>query len=809
MSTLTHRKHHRSVTGKVIIALLLVAITFFLLWRINKVGFEKVLHTTGSLSRPNPKLKLVNNIFRDVVYLDHMQRTQALQNSNGSYQPVLKASARLNAMLDTLRVLSNTPDQIQRVDSIKVILKKRDQLFLNYLKLRTDLLQNDTLTRQFRTLSETFARSRTDSLLSTAQRITTIMVEPGDTVQIEGEKTTFWDRLWGRKKPAEAIKLQKLITEELNIQIDTIALAKNDSALQKLGSLIEEAEEKRRGRRENVIRKQRQLTMTNNMLVSQLFAILEEIEREEIQNAELNLAEASDVVRTGFTRMITLLIVFIIGAALLTILFFIDISQSKKYRTQLIEAKEEAEHLSQVKQRFLANMSHELRTPLQAIIGVAEQMKTNEAADGHQIDIIYHSSQHLLQTVNEVLDYSKIVSGSFRLEYHPFDMLQLLAEVCSIMEVRAQEKNLAFLYAPTIARATWYLGDAFRLKQILFNLLGNAIKFTDEGKITFRVSSQSVSKGAQFTFEIEDTGRGIAPEDLDNIFTQFEQGSSRQSVQEGTGLGLSIVKELVSLHGGKVSVRSTPGKGSVFSVVLEYPLAAGQHVVSETDENIPMPAFEGEVWMVDDDPYVLQFCKSSFQKHRIAYRLFSNPEELLREANNINPAVILMDIRMPQMTGFELLRRLKQKGVSARCIALTAQVLPEERNELLSKGFDDLLLKPFGEQELLKKILQRQAAMTAYESENKFDNQSLKKVFLDATQDDLVALRRSLAVNDAHQVAEYLHRLAGRTAQFDLKHLSREFRRYELALRNDTESSFVEKDIEALVHTTEEIIKNY
>src|SRR5690606_1826281 len=216
--------------------------------------------------------------------------------------------------------------------------------------------------------------------------------------------------------------------------------------------------------------------------------------------------------------------------------------------------------------------------------------------------------------VNEVLDYSKIVSGSFRLEYHPFDMLQLLAEVCSIMEVRAQEKNLAFLYAPTIARATWYLGDAFRLKQILFNLLGNAIKFTDEGKITFRVSSQSVSKGAQFTFEIEDTGRGIAPEDLDNIFTQFEQGSSRQSVQEGTGLGLSIVKELVSLHGGKVSVRSTPGKGSVFSVVLEYPLAAGQHVVSETDENIPMPAFEGEVWMVDDDPYVLQFCKSSFQK---------------------------------------------------------------------------------------------------------------------------------------------------------------------------------------------------
>src|SRR5690606_17232396 len=136
---------------------------------------------------------------------------------------------------------------------------------------------------------------------------------------------------------------------------------------------------------------------------------------------------------------------------------------------------------------------------------------------------------------------------------------------------------------------------------------------------------------------------------------------SRQSVQEGTGLGLSIVKELVSLHGGKVSVRSTPGKGSVFSVVLEYPLAAGQHVVSETDENIPMPAFEGEVWMVDDDPYVLQFCKSSFQKHRIAYRLFSNPEELLREANNINPAVILMDIRMPQMTGFELLRRLKQK----------------------------------------------------------------------------------------------------------------------------------------------------
>lgn len=820
MTFFSSGKYTGSITGKIILSFVLVATTMFLLWRITKVGFGEMLGTVDSLAHPNPSLKQVNKIFRQIVHLDHLQRTQTLETKATPFKPFLNESFKLGLMLDTLKAMSaGDRMQLSRIDSMKNILKERDRLFINYLKLRTELIRNDTLAAKLKSLSESFAEAiNNDSLVTTEKKITTVVVEPADSVHIPPEeRQSFWDRLWGRKRNPVTVKMQRLITEELNIKIDTLVLGKEDSAVHKLETIIKEAEKNRLNQRNIVLNKRKELAVANNKLVSQLFGILQDIENDELSRTENNLIAATNVVNTGITKMNTLLIIFIIGAGILVLFIFIDISQSNRYRLELIAAKEEAEHLSQVKQRFLANMSHELRTPLQAIIGISEQMKLSKAGKQEETDVLYHSSRHLLHIVNEILDYSKIVSGHFRLNYQPFDMNEVLAEVCAIMEVQAEQKGLNFIYKPQFVSDKEYTGDAFRLKQILFNLTGNAIKFTREGSVTLRVTQKDFPNRSAFTFRIKDTGIGISEEDLERMFAQFEQGDSLQDTpQEGTGLGLTIVRELVQLQQGEIHAGSTPGKGTEFTVNLSFTKAKEPVNKSRKETENISGQYTGNVWIIDDDAFILQWCSTILQKNGIEHKLFSLPSEMLEEPVDKTVDVVLMDIRMPEMDGLTLCKKMKQK-LPAYYIALTAQVLPEEREEIIRKGFDGLLLKPFLEKELLQQIFQHAPTGPGVNIEldpiRKMTGnddalaRSLLESFVSESQKDLVSLRNTIVSGDHKLAAEYLHRLAGRSGQFGFKGLSQDLRKLEFLIRK--EGTFPEpgNELNQAIAETEKILQ--
>jgi len=590
--------------------------------------------------------------------------------------------------------------------------------------------------------------------------------------------------------------------------------------VQKLGMIIEDVEKKRLIRRDVLVKRQGQMIATSGLLISQLFNILQDIETEELARAEQNTVEATEVVNTGITRMNTLLILFILGAAILALLIFTDISRSNKYRRQLLAAKEEAEYTGQVKQRFLANMSHELRTPLQAIAGIAEQMKLNAQAKPKEIDIVYHSSQHLLQIVNEVLDYSKIVSGSFQIDQHPFDIHAVMAEVCAIMEVRAEQKGLSFRYNPGFSGSGAFVGDSFRLKQILFNLIGNAIKFTNEGSITFTVVQEDFKAQSLFRFIVKDTGIGMSDEEMQRMFTQFEQGATIPDYQHnGTGLGLSIVRELVDIQQGTIQSESSPGKGTVFTVELSYQRARQAPAQISERSSLTHQTFKGVVWIVDDDAYILELCRSILNKQGIKHRCFSTPGAVLRALPDAQVSLVFLDIRMPEMSGFDLHRRMKEK-LPARYIALTAQALPEERSEILEKGFDGLLMKPFLEHDLLQQIYATEAVQSTEETSLRFDKlqsmagddqkvmQNLLQSFADTTEADLVQLQSSIERKAAAEAADLLHRLAGRSGQFGYKELMLHFRKAELLLRKVPDlDDPLSQELEALIIETRALLR--
>lgn len=801
------KKHSGSIVKKVIFAFLLAVAAVLISWALTKGTFLRMLHTVDEMGKPSPKLQFVNQVFREVVKLDQLQRAQALARDEQPYNIFLEESQNLQMMLDTLQMMSqDNPSQVVRIDSMKRMLRERDRLLLDYIRLRINFINNDTLSKQIRKLSEILATEghHQDNSVVTTEMKTTTIIEPVDSV-IPGaatkNKVSFWERLVGKRKEPEVVKIQRLVQEDLKIQVDTLAVIKEDSLIHEISSGIATIQSDMQQTRLGLRNQQMQLSRSGQALISEVLVMLQVIESEEMALVVQRNAHATSIVNKGIDQLKLIMYLFIAGAGVLLFLIFADIARSNRYRTELIAAKEEAEQLGKVKERFLANMSHELRTPLQSIVGTAEQMQLRGTATSEEVDVIYRSSRHLLQSVNEVLDYSRITSGRLVLEHRPFDMQQLLKEVAASIKVLADQKGLkfSFEYNKPLPQ-TVYVGDAFRLKQILYNLLSNSVKFTDAGEVSFRLEHADFSRRTTFIFSIADTGPGIAPADQDRIFREFERVAPDS--KQGTGLGLSIVSELVDAFKGAVYVESEQGKGSVFKVNISLPKARNADLKRE-NEMQSNTEFNQMVWVIDDDKFILNLCSGILSKYNVPHLCFNSAADLLAHLEIGFPHTILMDIRMPEMDGYALLDRLKSlpENRDIRIVALTAQAMPDEQERIRKEGFDGLLMKPFLEKDLMSLFNittitpsvssdEREEAPASFATIKAMvgdDDELFKSTLLKYaanTEEDLQLLESALARKELNLIAELLHRLAGRTGQMGAKDLAEALRKEEIKIRS-------------------------
>ncbi len=414
------------------------------------------------------------------------------------------------------------------------------------------------------------------------------------------------------------------------------------------------------------------------------------------------------------------------GQALLMTGTLIDITRLKQAEADLAEAKARAEAANRAKSTFLANMSHELRTPLNAVLGFSRLLKNDSDVTPHQqetLDVVVRSGEHLLNLINNVLDMAKIESGRVALKESEVDLNQLLHEMQSLMGVGAVEKGLRFAleHDPDLPR--FVTVDAGKLRQVLLNLLGNAIKYTDSGgvKLRARLASLHGSEKAKVRFEVEDSGRGISQEDCQRIFFPFVQLGDQAPAQAGTGLGLAICKQHVELMGGKIGVTSQPGKGSVF--YFEIPVSVLPSV-GERDELKPrriLGLAEGQpryrLLIVEDQPDNRLLLRRLLTPLGFELREAANGLEAVALFEQWHPDLIWMDIRMPVMDGLEAVRRIRatKAGADTKIIALTAHALEEEREPIMAAGCDDLVRKPFREQELFEALARHLRLKFIYE----------------------------------------------------------------------------------------------
>lgn len=471
------------------------------------------------------------------------------------------------------------------------------------------------------------------------------------------------------------------------------------------------------------------------------------------------------------------------GETIKVLLLATDVSAEKMAEMESNKAKELAEKAAEARDNFIANMSHEIRTPMNAIIGfteLLEQTKLNHSQSEY-VNAVKLAGSNLLSIINDILDTSKIESGMLTIDHDPFSLSEVLTNTKNILGGKAAERNIAFKVFSEPNIPDRLIGDAKRLSQILINLIGNAIKFTDVGKVTLNVEMEkSTESTVQLLFTVDDTGIGIPEEKIDHIFERFTQADENTTrLYGGTGLGLNISKRLIEIQGSQLKVTSQVGRGSQFFFSIEYGIASSVNpVMPFPDKQQIISQMKVKALMCEDNTLNQKLAEIVFKNYGYDLTIVQNGQEGVNLLQNETFDVVLMDLQMPVMDGYVATQNIRQVlKMDIPIIALTAHSLIGEKEKCLQCGMNDYVTKPFNQVELREKI---EEAVVAYRQnreevcpEFKMDlkflsvfsggNSDFEKEIIDQFQDDtenkLESLKKLKKQKDWPEIGKVVHSL--------------------------------------------------
>jgi len=700
-------KESKRFTFKIWAILFVSLCTIFIVFFLNYINFQNLSKSLDDLSQPNDKLNLINEIFQDIADADNQIQNFILTNDSSSWDSYSQSVSSTWENIGLLKnLINNDSIQMFRVDSLYTLFEDKQTSLEEYLEIKklqqSRLFSNEILSEIANQLNDTTfierELMRSDIITGTPIKEDSLpnLIFPDNYKGLGG----FIRRVYSENN-TNPNNLELQFTYDVLIDTSIIRDYFPDTTLLAVKGILNRVMDAEAKFRSEINRTELAFHQNDEVFLKNIKGIITLIKNQELEKSELSKSIGKATAeRSNFIILITGIIGLLLSGTF-AFFIFLDFNKSSQLRKQILIEKEKAEKLAKVKEQFLANMSHEIRTPLHNIIGFSSLLNhtpLDEKQKGY-LEAISKSNHYLKDLLDNILDNSKIDNGKIELVNRPFDLINLLEEFRNIFSYSVLEKDLDFICDFPVDLKNYYIiTDQLRLKQVLNNLLHNAVKFTNNGFIKFQVTAEIVKNKCELLFIVSDSGIGISNENINRIFNLFEQENS--SIHQnfgGTGLGLSIAKGFVELMGGNITVTSKEGIGTTFKIKLEVPYIEAPKNEIKVQSSEKKYFKNISVLLIEDDGWNALLFKELISGIVSGLKIFNNGRDAINWLENKNHKVdiVFTDINMPIMNGFEFLAKIRQNGLQIPIVAITAHRNENDLKNIKSEGFDHVCSKPF------------------------------------------------------------------------------------------------------------------
>lgn len=667
---------------KVIVILMIVFILVLFTGVVTYNRFSMIVNRISEASRPDLRLVSAHALENDLTLLGNYAKTYSLTGDTMYLDRFFNTAAEIERQTDELAVMNKKSEDDLDIVELDSLISEKFAVLNELLFSQDQFRVQAALTKVVSTIEES-SKGKQDNK--------SIVVE--ETVDAKPKRKLLG---WIKRN-------KKVEEEEENVEEDV-----PDNALVEVKNVNQEIKQIQSDElkiEKRLKDSELQLITLDNKLSKEITRFLDKFEDSE----QKKIQEAADIAKVEASKTNRQIAIFciLVGFLLVFIVYLIlkYVNRNNLYKIALKKSKEESESLAHTRERFMANMSHEIRTPMNAISGFADQLDETQLTSQQRefVMMIQKSSEHLIYLINDVLDFSKLQNGKLKLEKSGFIIRDLGNEVTAFAKQLANDKNVMIHYSVEDQVPEVLIGDAFRLRQILLNLISNAIKFTSEGSLDLRISIQH----DKLQLKVIDTGIGMDQETVTRVFLEFEQASAGTAKNHGgTGLGLSISKMLVEMMDGTLNLESEEGKGTIATVEIPMEIGVNDDVVEKSLDAVFLSI--KNVLIVDDEEFNRKLLMAILDRHHVNYLTANNGEEAVKLVEENTFDVVLMDARMPIMNGVEaakVIRKLEsEEKKNVKIITLTAAISQKEWFEFKNAGMNGYVAKPYKEIDLLIEI---------------------------------------------------------------------------------------------------------
>lgn len=758
------------ITFKIVLGYLLLGafalyFGFLILSEIEK--FTK-LQSTESAEQNN--ILKVSNLIAAIYENENLSRSAIQLNPNKRFKGYLKNNDELLTRLDSFSFSKNTEYQQNITDSIKIFLIKKRKNIIDLRSVKRSYNSANSINNVINKLDTV------NTLLGKNTKNNLVKIPNITDVEVRLRLQKYADIINGNVK-------NDSITENDQAKIDSLIFVSKN--------LLEKWQTKAFNQRISLLKREKELIENDITVSRKLNELLSVLENDvEVYTNLLNLERKKTLAESKKILLFTAFVGFLI-IIVFSILFINDFWKNKLYRKKLEKANETTSSLLKSREQLISMVSHDLRTPLSTITGYSGLLQQAEFnnKEKNYIEHINNASNYMNRLVNDLTEFSKLENGEIPIESIPFDIEKTIREIVENSKSLIQEKPVVFRINHDNIFNFSIVSDPFRLNQILYNLIANACKFTDEGFITVSTKLKDSESQPILQISVQDTGIGIAKNQQHKIFNEFTQVNEHKTA-EGFGLGLAIAKKLTTLLNGTLALQSEPNKGSTF--VLEIPVK-----LRNKKQNSIKPKIETElaleILIVEDDVSLREFLKNTFNQFGIVTHIYSDAKIALNSLEKINYHLVLTDIQLPKMNGIKFMETLKTKSSYnyQPIIAMTGRA-NLSKQDYLNIGFSDVLLKPF-QIEVLKKTIARffvlneinddsfplekkakttnlfslDSLITFYNNDEKEIKQSIL-IFTNETKRNLLLLKKAFKEKNTVCIKETSHKMLGMFKQLKI-----------------------------------------